>query len=170
VAPRVVLQPSGGRAALKHFSATILHSVSVGSLRDHLADQELGALIRLFPTGETRIWGVTPGDGGRNKRKWEKIEPGDVAAFCGHGEVFSHATIRYKLHSPTLARALWGQDSDGQTWEYVYFVGEPLNHSIRYERLAEALGFSRDFVVLGFTVLNPEQSAVLINQFGLHGD
>jgi hypothetical protein len=74
--------------------------------------------------------------------------------FCGQGKVFASATLRYRIQNRTLALSLWGSDKDGQTWEYVYFVGELRDQNITYAQLASVLRYSPDFVVLG---VNPRR-------------
>lgn len=71
------------------------------------------------------------------------IDPGDAVLFCGKGECLTKA---------------------------IYFVSAPLTHSINYGRLARAIGFSPDFVVLGFMVLNEEKSGRVLHEFNLADD
>lgn len=50
--------------------------------------------------------------------------------FCGQGKVFASASLRYRVRNRALALNLWRSTKDGQTWEYVYFVGELRDQNI----------------------------------------
>ena len=131
---------------------------------------DVAELAVIYGREGARVWGVTPGNGFRNRKKWDLIDPGDAVLFCGKGEVFTYAFVTHKLHNRALAVDLWGKDAKGHTWEYIYFVSEPLTHSIRYARLARVIGFAPEFVVLGFMVLNEEKSAKVLHEFNLADD
>lgn len=66
--------------------------------------------------------------------------------------------VSYKLHSPALAQDLWDVQSDGRTWEHVYFLQnlEPVN--IPYSDFNACIGYSSKFAVQGFRVLDPTLS------------
>ena len=168
--PKVILQPAGSGEVAAHFKNTILNPVSLHRCAQFLSPPDIAELAEIYGRDGTRVWGVMPGEGFRNKSKWELIDPGDAVLFCGKGEVFAHAFVKHKLHNRGLATDLWGKDKKGRTWEYIYFVSAPLTHSINYGRLAGAIGFAPDFVVLGFMVLNEERSGRVLHEFNLADD
>jgi hypothetical protein len=168
--PRVILQPAGGTNAADHFNKTIRRRVPLSHIRRFVSADDAAELAAVYGTEGARVWGVTPGDAFRNKKKWERLDPGDAVLFCGKGEVFAYAFVKHKLHCRPLAIELWGKDEKGQTWEFIYFVSEPLTHSVSYGRLARAVGFSSSYVVLGFTVLDEAKSAKILDEFGLADD
>lgn len=163
----MILAPAGGTDAAVHFKNTVLNSVPLDRCAQFVTDCQITELAAIYGRNGVRVWGVTPGDGFRNRRKWDLIDPGDAVLFCGKGEVFAHAFVNYRLHNRALAIDLWGQDRKGRTWEYVYFTSQPLIHSIRYRQIARAIGFSDDFVVLGFMVLDELKSAKILHEFDL---
>ncbi len=168
--PKVILQPAGSGDAADHFKNTILKSVSLHRCAEFISAPDVAELATIYGRDGARVWGVTPGEAFRNRKKWELIDPGDAVLFCGKGEVFAYAFVKHKLHNRQLAIDLWGKDRKGRTWEYIYFVSAPLTHSINYGRLARAIGFSPDFVVLGFMVLNDEKSGRVLRDFNLADD
>jgi len=168
--PKVILQPAGSRDAAVHFKNTILSPVSLHRCAEFLSAPDIAELAEIYGRDGTRVWGVMPGEGFRNKSKWELIDSGDAVLVCGKGEVFAHAFVKHKLHNRGLATDLWGKDKKGRTWEYIYFVSEPLTHSISYTKLARAIGYSSDFVVLGFMVLDEHKSAKVLHDFHLADD
>jgi hypothetical protein len=168
--PKVILQPAGGSPASDHFAKTILTPVPLRRCAEFIPAMDVAELAAIYGREGARVWGVTPGEAFRNRKKWDLIDPGDAVLFCGKGEVFAHAFVTHKLRNRELAFDLWGKDAKGQTWEYIYFVSEPLNHSIPYARLARVIDFSPDFVVLGFMVLDGEKSARVLHEFGIADD
>jgi predicted restriction endonuclease len=55
-----------------------------------------------------------------------------------------------------LAEDLWGNDAEGKTWEYIYFLKEGKEISARYE--PSVLGYSKSHVFYGAQLLTDEQS------------
>ena len=167
---RVILQPAGGVEAADHYSRTIRNPIRLSSILGFLEESDADALAVEYPTGWTRVWGVTPGASGVNRAKWLQFAKGDRVLFCGQGKVFASASLRYRVRNRPLALNLWGSDKDGQTWEYVYFVGELRDQNITYAQLAAVLQFSLDFVVLGVNILDEDKSAAVLEAFDLVDD
>ena len=118
---RVILQPAGGPDAADHYDRTIRNPVRLSSILEFLEGPDADALAKQYPTGWTRVWGVTLGANGVNRAKWLQFAAGDRVLFCGQGKVFASASLRYRVHNRPLALRLWRSDKDCQTWEYVYF-------------------------------------------------
>jgi hypothetical protein len=167
---RVILQPAGGSDAADHYDRTIRNPVRLSSILEFLEDPDADALAKQYPTGWTRVWGVTLGANGVNRVKWLQFAAGDRVLFCGQGKVFASASLRYRVHNRPLALRLWRSDKDHQTWEYVYFVGEPRDQDISYSQLATVLQYSPEFVVQGVNILAEEKSAALLEAFDLVDD
>lgn len=127
-------------------------------------------LSKQFPSGWLRVWGVTPGKGGVNRRKWIKFAAGDRVLFAGNNRIFASTSIRFKLHNRRLASFLWGTDAEGETWEHIYFVGSVRDQNIPVRRLAEVAGFVPRFTVLGVNILSSEKSAAILEAFDLADD
>ena len=167
---RVILQPAGGPGAADHYTRTIRNPIRLSSMLEFLEESDADALAVQYPTGWIRVWGVTPGASGVNRAKWLQFAKGDRVLFCGQGKVFASASLRYRVRNRPLALNLWGSDKDGQTWEYVYFVGELRDQSITYAQLATVLQFSPDFAVLGVNILDEDKSAAVLEAFDLGDD
>jgi hypothetical protein len=170
MSPRVILQPAGGPEAAVHYDRTIRRPVRLSTLVPFLDESDAIQLATKFPTGWLRVWGVTPGGNAVNRGKWLQFAEGDRVLFCGQGKAFSSATLRYRLHNRPLALDLWGSDNNGETWEYVYFVGELRDQDITYAQLAAPLNYSPDYVVLGINILDEEKSRALLSTFDLNDD
>ena len=167
---RVILQPAGGPEAVDHYNRTIKNPVRLSEILKFLGDSDSDALAARYPTGWIRVWGITPGSGGVNRKKWLQFAEGDTVLFCGQGRAFASASLRYRLHNRDLALSLWGSDKDGATWEYAYFVGEPRVQDVSYGELAAVVHFAPDFVVLGVNILDEAKSQAVLNAFDLADD
>ncbi len=163
----LILQPAGHPEARSHYADTIEQPVSLERIRHHLMGDVLTELEQIYEGRGVPTWGVTPGQKGGNRNKWEKIVRGDVALFARAGEIFATAVVVIKAHCPELARELWGTDDNGQTWEYVYFLDEVQSCSIPYPTLNRCLDYKPNYVVRKFTVVEEEKSAVALKRLGL---
>lgn len=165
---KIILQPSGNKDAREHYVDTIKHNVPLDSIKPHVTPKEFKILQEIYPTGECKVWGVTPG--GNNLTKWNRIESGDVTLFSKDGAIYSSAVTTYKLHSLSLATELWEYNNKGQTWEYIYFLDEVKNHNIPYVDFNRAVGYADNYVIQGFNVLRQEQSISVMKTFDLESE
>src|SRR5262245_53628082 len=117
---QVILQPAGGSDAQRHYQATVGQPVPLARITPFLTPEDQSSLIKLFPDGRVRIWGVVPGGKNANRTRWERVNDGDVIFFCGQGNINSTAVVVHKTQNAPLAENLWGKDADGATWEYLY--------------------------------------------------
>ena len=69
-------------------------------------------------------WGAVPGV--RNIPNWMAMEWGDYV-LCMYGNTYHYvARVLAKYNNERFARRVWGEDEEGETWEYMYFLTEPL--------------------------------------------
>lgn len=165
---KIILQPSGNKDAREHYVDTVKRNVPLESIKPHISSQDFDILQEIYPMGECKIWGVTPG--GNNLTKWNRIERGDVTLFSKGGEIYASAVTTFKLHSKSLASELWDYNNKGQTWEYVYFLDELKNHSIPYIDFNRAVGYADNYIIQGFNVLRPQQSVSVMKAFDLESE
>ena len=165
---KIILQPSGNKDAREHYVDTIKNSVFIERIKPHISKEEYNVLKEVYPTGECKVWGVTPG--GSNLTKWNRIETGDVTLFSKNGSIYASAVATYKLHSLSLASELWDFNKKGQTWEYIYFLDEVKNHNIPYIDFNRAVGYADNYVIQGFNVLRPNQSSAVLKAFDLESE
>ena len=171
---KVILQPSGNKDAREHYVDTIQNSVNLKSIKPHISNTEYNVLQEIYPSGECKVWGVTPG--GHNITSWNKIERGDVTLFSKEGAIYSSAVTTFKLHSPSLASMLWDYDSKGQTWEYIYFLDEIKNLNIPYIDFNRSVYkkdgelYKDNFVIQGFSVLDEYQCRLFFERYDLESE
>jgi hypothetical protein len=88
-------------------------------------------------------------------RRWASLVAGDIGVFTRKGAAFATARLITKAHHAALARALWGHDKHGMTWEYLLFFDtvRRLTPGVPYRDLARALGYDPNWKVLGASYL-----------------
>ncbi|MDA9962938.1 hypothetical protein N9D63_08630 [Opitutales bacterium] len=166
----VILQPCGNQDAREHFRDTIENPVMLSDVSSLIAQEDIDELLKIYPNGELRVWGVTPGASGQNATKWDRMNPGDVTLLAQSGSIFASAVTTFKTHNKQLAEKLWHFDSKGQTWEYVYFLDEVKSLNIPYLDMNRAVGYRDTNVIQGFNVLDEEKSTNLMEAFDLESE
>jgi hypothetical protein len=156
----VILQPAANAVAQRNFVNTIVNPVPLESNRD-LLGPHYALLLERFPSGRVPMWGVVPGAGGINTRKYERLVDGDLVLFAAHGQYFMAGTVAYTWRSPLLAERLWGFDDKGQTWENMYALEDVQEVSIPYWPLNQLVG-AEVGPPRGFMVIDEARSARVI--------
>ena len=165
----IILQPCGNAGARQHYADTMANPVLLEKCTDLVGPID-SELKKLFPDGRASIWGVTPGQDGGNEKKFNRTAPGDVVLFSRDGGIIAVATLALKFHSAQLARKLWGQDSRGQTWEFIYFLDEVKPIQIPYPEFNKVVGYEPNFVIQGFNVLDEAKSDRILEHFGFFSE
>ena len=166
---KVILQPAGNQDAREHYVDTIKNAVAISRISEFVDGDELQNLKNIY-SDEAYVWGVTPGNNFVNRTKWKRIDEGDVALFSRDGHIFAAGTVTCKIHNKDLALNLWGTDSAGATWEYIFFLDEIKHLRIPYIEFNRAVGYAENFVIQGFNVLDEDRSSNLFASFDLISD
>ncbi len=163
----VVLQPASNPDAQRHYADTVEHAVSLAVNAPWIPDEDLQALQAIYPSGQVRLWGATPGQDDRNRPIYRRMSVGDLVLFSAHGHVFAGATITHLFENPPLAERLWGRDGKDQTWELMFALDEVRAFDLTYADVNAVLGYKSNNVIQGITVLSEERSAALVDYLGL---
>ena len=164
---QVVLQPTANADGRAHYRQTIETLVPRSVWSPFTTVEVTQALDARFPAGNIPFWGVTPGNKLANRKKWSRMDAGDIVLFAKNGSYFSRAVVAYTFQSAELAQSLWGVDSKGATWEFMYAVDEVIEISVPYKELNAVLGYKEDYVPQGFNVLTETKSDLGIDYLGL---
>jgi len=163
---QLVLQPCGDPDALEHFVDTVENKVALSRILPFLPEAERKPVADAF-RDSVAVWGVTPGEGGVNARKWARMQPGDVALMYRNKRFFHKGEVSYKVHAPDLARELWQSRADGTTWEYVFFLTALEGVDIDIARFNAVAGYKPNYVVQSFNVLAPDKSESILDALDL---
>ena len=164
---KIILQPTANKTAYRHYVKTILNPVSIDVIKEYVDLDTYNRISQQYPGGFVYVWGVKDGKNAVNKKKWEKIERGDVTLFSRKGGIFASAVTTMTFHNERLSQELWGIDKDGTTWENIYLVEDVKKINIPYAILNPLLGYKVNMVIQGFSVLSREQSEKLNYKFDL---
>ncbi|PAW28040.1 HNH endonuclease [Peribacillus simplex] len=116
------------------------------------------------------MWGVTAGKNNLKVNKWNKIQAADLTFFSANRMLYSYGFITFKLHNEKLAQHLWGNNSEGQTWEYIYLLDEIRELDIPISKLIEIVGYKENYLIQRFTVLDEDKSNALFSYFDLKSE
>jgi len=166
----VVLQPAGNQGGREHYKDTVANLVSLQDCQEFLTAEIFRNLSQLHPEGQAGMWGVVPGAGDVNKRKWEKMTEGSLVLFSADGKIHTSATVAMKFRSAKLAKHLWDVNATGETWEYMYSLDEIRNLDIPYQEFNRIVGYKENNIIQGFSVLDEEKSSLFLDHYGLRSE
>ncbi|PRX52612.1 hypothetical protein B0I32_1319 [Nonomuraea fuscirosea] len=137
---RVMMQPASLATASvrRHYEDTIQRPVDLATYSS-LLGSNLDLLLPLYPTGAAPMWGVTPGKRNVNVGKYSKLRPGDYVFFYGQKRLYLGGLITHLFRNAQLASLLWGNDDDGQTWEYMYSLDDLKGCHITIEEVRDCV-------------------------------
>ncbi|GGK22107.1 hypothetical protein GCM10011583_62620 [Streptomyces camponoticapitis] len=125
--PQLVLQPRGGPRVQgpKNFQKSLRTGVPIAEIQTVLGTQEAGVLSDLYADGIARLWGSTPARRANDPKAkaLRNRRVGDDVFFYADKGFIARARILHLLRSPAVARAVWGVDQDGFTWEHIMALG-----------------------------------------------
>lgn len=166
----VILQPAGNQGGREHYVDTIEKLVKIDDYQSYVDPRVFRALKEAHPSGEAGMWGVVSGKGDVNKHKWDRISIGDLVLFAADKKIKSSGIISQKFTSERLANLLWGKNSDGETWKFMYSLDEIKSLNISYEEFNDVVGYKSNNIIQGFTVLDEAKSSAFLDHYALRSD
>ncbi|MFI9011732.1 HNH endonuclease [Actinosynnema sp. NPDC053489] len=125
--PRLLLQPRGGTrdGGQGNFIRTVVGGVR---LADHAEafGADLDELRALYRDGTAKLWGNTsPAHGNNTKAKAIRDRRvGDRVRFYARHRFIAEAVILKLFRNPDAARAIWGANETGHTFEHMMALGD----------------------------------------------
>jgi hypothetical protein len=100
--------------------------------------------------GDIRCWGAIPGPA--NQARWNRMAPGDAAlVYTGRNLIPKWGRVLDNAHDPSTASSIWGTNSSGDTWEYMYFLElSDFSTPVSLARIRTDLGYDANWVPQGF--------------------
>lgn len=154
----------GGHETDRHYRDTIENRRSVDEFGKYLKKEEVDKLNFYAHGRPYAIWGAVPGSS--NSRNWEMMEEGDYVMVYRKGKIILAAEVAMKSRNPDLARYFWQKDSDGKTWEYVYFMINDVAFDLRMAKLNKYLGYDKNYHPQGFMAIKQEKVDKLLSVYG----
>lgn len=170
----VALQPAtpNTKEAVTHYLKTVVHPINLSAYSSHIPAEQMAILQKLYPAGEARLWGVSPGESQRKFNRWNQLSPGAKVLFYTGGQNKSFtalATITYTVENGDLAGALWSLDK-GEPFKYLYFIDDIRAINVPYQELIPFIRTKPDWrntSQRAFDVLTEQQSAGLLDYLGV---
>lgn len=155
---------SGGHNTDKHYFDTIQTKRNVSEFKKYMPTSELSSLDRYVHSRPFAVWGAIPGSG--NNQRWESMDQGDYVMIYRAGKVIAVAEVAMKIRSSEVAEFLWGKDSDGQTWELVFFLTNEIEVNVEQKKLNKYLGYAENYSPRGFMSIEQEKAQKLLATYG----
>lgn len=124
--PRQIFVFTAGNAeAREHLNDSIINPVPLDVALAHSPPEAHDFLRWLHGwVGGIYAWGAVPGP--QNINRWRQIQSLDWMLTVYDSAYHFASQVVQTFHNPQLAKAVWGTDPNGQTWEYMYFLTKPI--------------------------------------------
>ncbi|MBA7498174.1 hypothetical protein ES704_00909 [subsurface metagenome] len=155
---------AGSKQAYQHYINTIEEGFNLDFIMQFINDDLYQKLNKYYFDKKIRAWGATPGSG--NKNTWSKMSAGDKVLIYRNKTYEYFATVTFKFQNNELAKHLWGTDSKGQTWEYIYLLDGLTKISIPIEPFNNIFDFKPNYIPMGFRDISQNKIAPLIEKYG----
>lgn len=151
---------AGEPAARSHLDDSIKNPVSPDKIFNNFEAIHHSQLQTIQKEGEGFFaWGAVPGP--QNIPRWEAMNMDDHV-LCVYDNSYRYiAKVIGKFNNQRAAEAIWGNDPQGNTWQYMYFLTKPVAISIPVADLSQYLN-SR---YMGFAKISGQRIQNIINQF-----
>ncbi|WP_338749824.1 HNH endonuclease [Bacillus sp. FJAT-52991] len=133
-----------------HFHDTIQNPYPIGPLLHLIRDDEVLQMLKDNSADEyVYMWGAVPGSG--NIARWNKLESGDRILAYSQGDFLYYGTIFGKTQNKEIASIIWGENKQGNSWEYIYFIKDLKPIKVSAEEFAAFFGYKLNFTPQGFS-------------------
>lgn len=105
-------------------------------------------------------WGATPGDS--NIPTWEMMKIGDLVLGYYKKRYRCATFLEGRYQNANFAKRLWGTNDKEQTWEYMYFLRQPIYVSVHATELSEIFGGGPQ----GFKHVANFRTEILLAEYG----
>jgi len=155
---------SGGHDTERHYQDTIESKRSLSEIKQFLSEDKAEDLERIYKGRSFAVWGATPGEG--NIQTWHSMSEGDYVLIYRNKRIILIGEVAYKIRNEALAEFFWRRDTDGKTWEYIYFIinEEPLE--LPMEKLNPYLSYRPDYFPRGFGGISEDKLEEVQQNYG----
>jgi hypothetical protein len=164
VASEIFVFTASNPAARRHRERTIEQLVGLDEIEPYAA--RAARQLRAEGLEELRCWGSIPGP--NNQKSWSRMQPGHWALLYAGDRSFPWLLrVARKARLKQLARNLWGEDGEGQTWELMFFFDVAQRVDLTLAEVREALGYEgEDWVPQGLQYPAGDHQKALLESFG----
>ncbi len=161
----LLYMPTGNAEAMVHYQDTILNKVSFDRIAAHVSNGVSRQLRQVFGDRSIAVWGSRSGPG--NRATFGRMNEGDEILILEGPTIRLLGRVAAKVESPALSRELWknlrGDETAG--WDLIYFIANPLQIDLPFERFSSLLGYPPDYLPRGFSRVADERLETFFNRF-----
>lgn len=136
----------------KNLQLTVYNKIDLRQYTQYLTDEEIKALKGLELLDGCNMWGAKPGVD--NIKRWNKVQAGDKIIGYSQKEFICYGTIVYKFHNKKLAQAVWGNNEEGVTWDYINVFTNMTYMNILKRMYCDFFHYNEEYKPQGFTNIN----------------
>lgn len=157
--------PLGNAEAMVHYQDTILNKVSFERIAAHVSGGMARQLRQVFGERPIAVWGSRSGPG--NRATFGRMNEGDEILILEGPTIRLLGRVAAKVESPALSRELWknlhGEETSG--WDLIYFIANPVQIDLRFEKFSRLLGYPADYLPRGFSRVADERLETFFSRF-----
>ena len=137
--PTIALQQVSSEFARENAGRTLEKPIALRFIERHLQPDVLRTLQSACPDGTLYVWGARA----ERSHQTVKMLEREAMVFFRRGQtVFKRGVVIETAYNESLAEALWGRETDCQTWPNVFFFATIKDINIPASRMNELLGRS----------------------------
>jgi hypothetical protein len=157
--------PPTNLEAMAHYEDTIKRRVTLDRLRPFLKREDVHRLADLFAARRIPVWGSR--DSTRNRSTYERMKVGDELLIVEGDRIRFVGRVALKTVNPALSRELWQQHKSAEVegWDLIYFIANPIELDVSFDRFARLAGFAQGFQLRGFTRLADERLEAFYSKY-----
>lgn len=160
---QIFIFTAGDKKARAHLDESILNPVPFARMQEALGHSQTEYYRSLIPDEEGfHAWGAVPGP--VNQRTWNAMQVGDLVLTVYGNRYHFLSSVIGKLDNPGLASRIWGQDEDGNTWQYMYLLSRPQRVAIDVMREPVVNYLNKGY--RGFTRISDEKVQAILKAYG----
>lgn len=158
---KIFIVPAGDP---RHFYDTIAQKRTIEEVQQFTGQEDANKLKRLYHDKGFIVWGARNTEG--NARIFQKMAEGDFVLMTMAGKVVLVAEISYKISNQDLAKYFWRTNSDGDTWENIYFLINEKNLEVPIRKLNKLIGYSETFAPQGLMAIETKKQEAFEKNYG----
>lgn len=161
MSPRIFVFTARDANAQRNLEISIVNPIDEEAVFGSFPPARRGELEKIRDEGNGfYAWGAVPGV--KNIPNWKAMERGDYV-LCMYSNTYHYvARLLAKYNNERFARRIWGEKENGETWEYMYFLTEPLEVN---RNVSEFDGYL-NAVYRGFTKISDKQLNAILDDYG----
>ena len=116
--PTIALQQVSSKFARENAARTLHKPIGLRFIAKHLTPAVVEHLEAVCPAGKLFVWGAKLERGHQISKVLERES---LVLFRRGPTIYKRGIVVEIAQSQSLAESLWGRDSDGESWPYIFF-------------------------------------------------